>query len=240
MFNNKKERKLTSKRVWIVLAPILLLISGFLMYKSILYYQGADLQKQVDAMRKRQQIKAGTPAAKKTARTLRVVNLQEFYGTIELNAMQRSYAETTIAEFNSQIAELQQQLNELRKETSQSFLNTIGGIAKSGVKESALNRINIKQWYEKLQLRDDITQQQQSELENIFNQHQAKLKEIQQTQRQTKKTYTTALIAFLTPEQQKQYATEHPPATVKDTAQNAELKKPKARVRTFSTSNATP
>jgi hypothetical protein len=178
--------------------------------------------------------------AKKTARTLRAVNLQEFYGTIELTALQRSYAETTVAEFNSQIAELQKQINELRKETSQSFLNTIGGIAKSGVKESELNRINIKQWYEKLQQRDDITPQQKSELENIFNQHQAKLKPIQQTQRQTKKTYTTALIALLTPVQQKQYLIEHPPATAKDTTQSGIPIKPTSRVRSFSTATARP
>jgi hypothetical protein len=240
MFNNQKERKLASKRVWIVLAPILFLISGILVIKSVRYYQGADLQKQVDAMRLREQKKTGTPVVKRTARTLKAVNLREFYGRIELTEQQRSYAETTVTEFNSQMAEYQNQLNELKKETVQSFLNTIGGIAKAGVKESALTRINIKQWFEKIQQRDDISQLQKIELERKHQDYQDKVKEIQQAQRRTKKIYTSALIALLTPEQQQVYRQEHPPAPAKNTGKPGELPKPKSNPRVLSMSNATP
>jgi uncharacterized protein YxeA len=194
------------KKIWIILSLVVVLISGFFIIKNVRYYQGSDLERQVAAMRKRELEKKQNPAETQKKKKVDVgTELKKFYGSIELTAEQKTYAEETMRFMQPELLRYRKELAQLTRTTRQTMITTLG------LPESQYNRLTPEKIYQMLREQNSLNENQKTDLNSIFQDYRTKRKEINQALNSAKQSGTQALCNLLTEEQKKIYQQEHPP-----------------------------
>lgn len=219
----------------LVIAIIVCVVTGAILLRTIGYYKGGDLARKVEEMRSQQK---GASKAQKVARSEKVpkrktiaqrtstkiaserkarflkraepIELDKFYGKIELTSLQKSFAEKVVAELEEQHAQLYQELSTLRKETEQQLWNCLDRAKKQTISLDDFRKIPINKVYEG-RIVPNIEPRRKQEAEVIYQQFLAKRKEINKSLQQSRRIATSMLFGLLTPEQKKIYRLEHPP-----------------------------
>ena len=194
----------------IIIAVIVVLISGFYLVKSMQYYRGSGLEKQVAEMRKHAQEKERKPAEKPKKKIDLEAEFKKFYGNIVLTPEQKTYAEETIQKLNQLTVQYRKDISQLAKRTRQAFSEKFGGLDKIGITESEFNRLTPERIYQTVQKSDNLSQNQKQELTAVYQDYRTKRKELLQPFNQTKQAIIETLINLLTSEQKQIYLQEHP------------------------------
>ncbi len=219
----------------LVIALIVCVVTGAILLKTIGYYKGGDLARKVEEMRSQQK---GASKAQKVARSEKApkrktmaqrtstrsasdrkarsakrakpIELDKFYGKIELTSLQKSFAEKVVAELEEQHAQLYQKLSKLRKEGEEQLWSCLDKTKQKTISLDDFRKIPINKVYEG-KIVPNIEPRRLEEAEAIYQQFLAKRKEINKSLQQSKKLATRMLLALLTPEQRKIFRREHPP-----------------------------
>ncbi len=219
----------------LVIALVVCVVTGAILLKTLGYYKGGDLARKVEEMRsqregpsKAQKVTGSEKAPKRKtiaqrtstksaserktrpAKRAKPIDLDKFYGKIELTSLQKSFAENVVAELEEQHAQLYRDLSKLRKEAEQQLWNCLDKTKQATISLNDLRKIPINKVYDG-KIVPNIEPRRKHEAEAIYQEFLAKRKEINQSLRQSKKLATSMLFALLTPEQKKIYRRDHPP-----------------------------
>jgi len=193
------------KKLGIILLLVVVFISGFFIIKNFRYYQGSDLERQIAAMREREQAKKQNPAATQKKKEVGIgTELKKFYGSIELTAERKTYAEETMRLMQPELLRYRKELAQLTRTTRQVIITSLG------LAESQFNRLTPEKIFQLLREQGSLNENQKTELNSIYQDYRAKRKEINQALNSAKKSGTQALLNLLTEEQKKIYQLEHP------------------------------
>ncbi len=218
----------------LVIALIVCVVTGAVLLKTLGYYKGGDLARKVEEMRsqregpskaqkvvrsekvpKRKTIAQRTSSKSATERKARFLNrakpieLDKFYGKIELTSLQKSFAEQVVAELEEQQVQLYQEVSKLRKGAEQQLWSCLDKAKQEAISLDDFRKIPINKVYGG-KIVPNIQPRRKQEAEGIYQGFLAKRKEINKSLQQSRKIATRMLLALLTPEQKKIYRREHP------------------------------
>jgi hypothetical protein len=222
------EKENEMRKALLVIAVIVCVVTGAILLKTLGYYRGGDLARKVEEIRaqragpseapKRKTIaqRTSTKSAKQRSaqspKRAKPIELDKFYGKIELMSLQKSFAEQVVAELEEQHAQLYQEVAKLRKEVEQQLWSCLDKAKQKTMSLGDLRKIPINKMYEG-KIVPNIEPRRKQEAETIYKQFLAQRKEINKSLQQSKRLATRMLFSLLTPEQKKIYRLEHPPKT---------------------------
>ncbi|MCD6385726.1 hypothetical protein J7M23_08105 [Candidatus Sumerlaeota bacterium] len=150
------------KTVLIVIGILACIVTGVVILKTLQYYSGSDISREIEAMRgekksslkrekKRRSLKRRKetlPSEKRTRRKeIHPIDLNKFYGSIELSDFQKEYAKSVVATLEEQYTRFRQELSTLRKETEQKLLGCVDKTKQRSLSASVVRNLPLDKVY---------------------------------------------------------------------------------------------
>lgn len=197
------------KKVGIVVFVLIIIGSGIYLIRSMRYYGRSGLEKQVAEMRKQKQEGKQKPIEKQKKEKDIEAELKKFYGTIELTAEQKTYAEETMRVMEPELAKYHKELAQLTRTTRQTMIKTLA------LPASEYNRATPEKIYQALQKEEGLNDNLRQQLAVIYQDYLTKRKELNHALNSAKQSYTQTLLNLLAEDQKKIYQQEHLPKNKK-------------------------